>query len=188
MGLTITTASTSLVVPTSDLRDHVRGSTADNALLKSYSRAAQHYCEEFTRRSLFKQNFRLTLSGWGDVNLPRGPVVASTGSTGGVAISYLAAGSTTWTSYATGTVRLITGDYGRVVKRYNSSWPSVTLETGEAIRIDFTAGSTVANDEFRQAVRLLAGHWYANRESVQVGSVTAKLAQTVDTLLWMWRL
>lgn len=187
MRLEITTATTSMVVPTSDLRDHVRGSTADNDLIQSYAIAAQHYCEDATRRSFFRQDYRLTLDAWHDpIYLPRSPVVSSTGSTGGFAVSYLASGSTSWTSWDTSHMRLLTGEGGRIVKRYGESFPGGTLETGEAVRVDFTAGSTAVVEEDKQMVRLLAGTWYENRESI--ADVTlAKVPDALRALIWMRR-
>ncbi len=66
------------------------------------------------------------------------------------------------------------------------SWPSVRWQT-EAIWVTFTAGyGTGAEDvpaPLLQAIRLLVGHWYQNREAVNVGNITGEIPLGVRTLL-----
>jgi uncharacterized phage protein (predicted DNA packaging) len=38
--------------------------------------------------------------------------------------------------------------------------------------------------DVQQAVLLLVGHWYANREAVVIGTITAEVPLAVDRLLW----
>ncbi|KPW88773.1 MULTISPECIES: head-tail connector protein [Pseudomonas syringae group] len=38
--------------------------------------------------------------------------------------------------------------------------------------------------DIRQAVLLLVGHWYANREAVVIGTITSEVPLAVDRLLW----
>jgi len=201
MGLTTITASTGLLVSVSTLRDHCRGTTADNALLKVYSRAAQEYAENRTERSIYLQKFRLTLPsfpGSGEITLPRSPgstsSISSTGS--GLTISYLQAGGSTWTVFGSSNYRFDTSqEPPRVVLKYGKSWPSATMETGDPIRVEFHAGYTstgstwVSNppEGIRQAVLLIGAHWYENRESVVVGTITARVPMAAESLLWMER-
>lgn len=55
--------------------------------------------------------------------------------------------------------------------------------------IDITAAGTVPNvlgylpREIKQAMLLLIGHWFVNRESVITGTISSVLEQTVDALL-----
>lgn len=192
MGFSILTPSTTLVVPTSEVRDHVRGSTADNTWLTGASLAAQRWCENYTARSLFNQTFRETYTSFpksGRFTLARQPGVSSTL----LAISYLKAGGSTWTAYGSSNWRLHMDEPSAVVLKYNKSWPSATYETGEAIRLQFVAGygsstgGAVIPPEFKHAIKLLTGHWYENREAVVVGTVQTKVKQTVDSLLWMYK-
>ena len=69
-------------------------------------------------------------------------------------------------------------------------WP-VLYERLDALTVTFKTGfgdtpeSVPAN--IRQAVRLMTGHWYANREAVVIGTITATLPMGVDLLLGMSR-
>ncbi|KPX09496.1 hypothetical protein ALO75_200090 [Pseudomonas syringae pv. coryli] len=38
--------------------------------------------------------------------------------------------------------------------------------------------------DVQQAVLLLVGHWYANREAVVIGTITAEVPLAVERLLW----
>lgn len=38
--------------------------------------------------------------------------------------------------------------------------------------------------DVQQAVLLLVGHWYANREAVVIGTITSEVPLAVDRLLW----
>ena len=203
MGLKIINASTKLLVSTSDLRDHVRGSTADNALITAYGRAAQQYAEGYTRRSIYLQKYRLTLSEFpesGTIELPRSPgSTSSLASTSGpVTISYLQDGGSTWTEWSStaGGWRLdVDQEPPRVELRYGEAWPTATRETGGSVRVDFHAGyastaSTWVSEPPKgidQAIRLIVGHWYENREDVVIGTMTARVPRAADALLWMER-
>ena len=185
MSLTVLTASTAAPITLAELRSHVRGSTEDNALITSYALSARHYCETFTRTAVAPTQYRLTQPCLGDVTLPRSPVLSSTSYT--TTVSYLVQGASTWTTVASSLYRVEAGTPGRVVLKSGASWPSPTFETGDPVRIDFWAGTTAAPEPIKQAMRLLVGHWYENRESVVVGTVQAKLAHTVSMLLWSER-
>ncbi len=39
----------------------------------------------------------------------------------------------------------------------------------------------------RQAIMMLVAHWFANREAVVIGTITAQVPLGVDTLLWTCR-
>jgi uncharacterized phiE125 gp8 family phage protein len=73
----------------------------------------------------------------------------------------------------------------------NASWPAVSLDTGLPITVRFVAGygnSYTQPPAIVQAVRLLTGHFYENRESVVIGSFQpSHVPDTVRALLWPWR-
>lgn len=70
---------------------------------------------------------------------------------------------------------------------YNVTWPDVRDETLEAVTVTITAGyGDAASDvprRYKQAILFLIGHWYANRESVVVGTTSAEVEQTVMSLV-----
>lgn len=60
---------------------------------------------------------------------------------------------------------------------------SFGLDTGETLRITYTAGETDAPDDMKQAVFMLVSHWYENREAVVVGTISAEVSLGVNQLL-----
>lgn len=75
---------------------------------------------------------------------------------------------------------------GRVVPA--ASWPAVGSRH-DAVRIEFQAGYPEGDipPPITQAVLLLVGHWYANREAVNVGNIVSALPFAVDALLSPFR-
>ena len=71
------------------------------------------------------------------------------------------------------------------------SFPADLAEAEGAV-IQFVAGyGTAATDvpmAIRQAMLLLIGHWYANREAVNVGNITSELPLAVKSLIAPFRL
>jgi uncharacterized phiE125 gp8 family phage protein len=71
----------------------------------------------------------------------------------------------------------------------DADWPDLCPSYPSAIQIEFTSGYD--NDEYgysipeglRQAVLVLAGHWYENRQTVVTGITATEVPQMVDYLL-----
>ena len=81
---------------------------------------------------------------------------------------------------------------GRIVLNSGNSWPSTTLRPANGVCITFIAGygdaATDVPKKIKQAMLLLIGHYYENREAVLstgMNAVTVPLA--VDSLLWQNR-
>lgn len=65
-----------------------------------------------------------------------------------------------------------------------------TLADWRGVRVTFTAGygdATEVPAAIRQAMLLLVGHWYMNREAVNVGNITTELPMAVAALLAPYR-
>ena len=65
------------------------------------------------------------------------------------------------------------------------SWPATTTRPG-AVTIDWTAGwanASAVPEDIVQALCLLVGHWFENREAVIVGTISGPVAFAVDALL-----
>ncbi len=79
------------------------------------------------------------------------------------------------------------GSYLRFKDDY--SYPTDLAET-QAVAVEFTAGYGTPDQvpaAIRQAALLLVGHWYANREAVNVGNITTALPFAVEALLAPFR-
>lgn len=176
MGLTCTSPPAALPVTLAEMRDHVRvdadGSPAtapDDATLARYIAAATARLDGrdgFLGRALVMQTWRLTLPAFlAEIPLPLPPCQAVD------AVSF---------ADPTGAVQILDPDAYQVAglggadmavlrPAYGTCWPS-TRAVPEAVLIDFTAGFGDGPEDvpeaLRQAVRMLAAHFYETREAV----------------------
>ena len=74
---------------------------------------------------------------------------------------------------------------GRIDPAYGVTWPSVR-EQMATIVVRMVVGFVAIPEAIRQAI-LLIGHFYANRESVIVGTNAMEMPQSAQTLLFPYR-
>jgi uncharacterized phiE125 gp8 family phage protein len=72
------------------------------------------------------------------------------------------------------------------------SWPDIAIGSIDSLRITCTAGLACDPLDRRseiatQAALLLVGHWYANRESVVIGSISKSIEQSYEALIELLR-
>ena len=75
---------------------------------------------------------------------------------------------------------------GRIVLKSGQTWPGATLRAANSVVIKFVAGWTQLNDvpaTIQQALLLLVGHWYENREAASLGAVSREIEFSVQALL-----
>lgn len=166
MALIESTAPSIEPLTVAELKAHLRLTFSDDdAYLAMIIKVARRSIEQQTNRAFINRSFVLYLNEWRGRNLilPIAPVQSVTH------VKYYDADATLQT--------LSTDVYevdalstpSRVVLAYNQSWP--TLDTRiNAIQVTFIAGygTTAATvpEELRQAIMLLASHYYVNREDV----------------------
>ena len=75
---------------------------------------------------------------------------------------------------------------GRLVLLAGESWPTDALYPAAAVNLRFVAGYGAAADVpqwSKQAILLLVGHWYENREAVLTGAMPREIPFGVARLL-----
>jgi uncharacterized phiE125 gp8 family phage protein len=158
----------------------------DDLYISSLIMVARDYVEGFQNRSLAPKTYELILDtfpcnrGYKPIRLPRTPVSSV------LSVKYtLANGSTTVTHPPASYVVKADGD---IVPAYNKLWPSDELTSGDAVKIQYTAGYTEIPAATKQGMLLLIGNWYENREPVVMGKTVEKIPFTVDMLLSLDRM
>jgi uncharacterized phiE125 gp8 family phage protein len=182
----ITPASTEPVT-LAEAKLHLRDDgTTEDALITALITAAREYCEGYTGRALATQTIEAYLDGFPcrhEIELPHPPLQSVT------LVKYTdSAGAETTMTAGTDYIADADRPIGRIVLPYGALWPSAVLGTVNPIKIRYTAGYTAENPiskSIKQAMLLLIGHWYANREAV--GQVGGRLEIAVDALLSLHR-
>ncbi len=157
----------------------------DDAIL-AWIQVAREYCERIARRSFAEQTIKMFLDRFpycNEIELPKPPLQSVTS----VIYKNSDGDSTTLvedTDYIVDTDSYI----GRIVLSFNKSWPVFTAYPVNPVTITYVAGYDDSNpipEMYKQAILLLVGHWYENREAVMVGAInmTKKIEYAVDQLL-----
>lgn len=187
MSLRLITDATAEPIDLADIKAHLRlstASTAEDALLNSYIKAARYYAENYCKRAFGQQTFQLTLNAFpsSGIELPRPPL--STASTD-LSITYV---DTSGATQTLGTTVYTIDHYsepGRVTTAYDNDWPD-TRDQANAVQITFKTGylSSVVPEDVKHWMRLRVGTMYEHRESVAVGESFVNLRKDyVDGLL-----
>jgi len=156
----------------------------EDDLLTRLITTAREDCEDFQRRAYITRTYELWLDAWPDgdkITIPM-PVLQAVNS-----ITYYDTAGDDYEMDEEDYIVDINNEPGRVVLAYGKAWPSTTLQPANAICIEFDAGYGAAAADIpaavKQAMLLLIGHLYENREAVTEKS-TVVLPMAVESLLW----
>jgi len=166
---------------------HVRQDLdTDDTLITGLITAAREEVERICWHALLTQTWELVLDRWpaGDaIELPRPPLQSVTS----VKYTDSSGAETTWS--AANYVVDTDSTPGRIVLAYSVTWPTVVLQPTGGIRVRYVAGWTSAANvpqAIKQALLLLVGHWYENREDTGKAA-TDTIARGVADLLRSFR-
>ena len=194
-SLVVSTASgvNDRAVSVSDAKDHLRivDYTDDDTYIGILIDAATTWCEDYCDRTFADKSYTVAFDDFfgSRIELPRPPVrLNSTSSSATVTINYVDTSGTTqtltWAQSGTQQFRLDRDHVPALVyPLYLETWPSVRLDD-KSVQITYLAGYGGAANVPRPAVhaiKMLVGHWYANREAV--GNVGKEVEMAVHALL-----
>lgn len=191
MGLKIIAQPTGELLTIDECRQHLNvqpyeidsdgvGTHPDDAQIMAMLSAARAYCENFLGLSIAQRTYELTLDQFpvGPISVTLSPLVTVESVTVGEGSDALLDPET-----------YLVDDYSvPALLLPLPVWPSVTAATN-LIRIRYVAGYGSGSDdvplpwEIRAAMLLMLGHFYANREAVNIGNITSDIPFGVDALL-----
>jgi uncharacterized phiE125 gp8 family phage protein len=181
-----TAAPTVEPVTLAEFREHARIDPADtSSTMDAYLTTAREHCEQVTRRAFITQTWRLRLDefpkGDAGILLPR-PRLLSVAS-----IVYTDGDGVDQTLSADKYAPSLDDEPAMVYPAPTIlDWPTTRTQRN-AVAITYVAGYGAAAADvprpIRQAILLLASHWYENREPVLIGTINGTLPFTVDALL-----
>jgi uncharacterized phiE125 gp8 family phage protein len=157
----------------------------EDDLLTRLITAAREDCEDFQRRAYITRTYELWLDAWPDgdrIEIPM-PILQAVNS-----VTYYDTNGDDYDLTEDDDFIVDTeNEPGQVVLAYGKAWPSITLRPVNGICIEFDAGYGAAAADVpaavKQAMLLLIGHLYENREAVTEKS-TGVLPMAVESLLW----
>ena len=187
------TSSTGYALELEEIKDHLyigKGETDKDDYLKAIRDVAEDYVKDITGRELLQETNKAYFDNWptgkkyDHFDLPFSPLISVPSS--GVVYTDSDGNSTTFSSTAWSVD--IASEPGRLVLGYNDDWPSVTLDNNNPISIEFVAGYSTARkvpSSIKQAMLLIIGHLYENRETVIIGQglTPVNVPFAVNTLL-----
>ena len=147
--------------------------------------AARRMAEMLTQRAFITQTIDLYLDEWPEaaINIPFPPLQSVS------SIKYKDTTGTEYTWDAANYIVDIGREPGRVVLADGVSWPSASLYATSPITVRFLAGYGAAGSNvpaaIRQALLLLIGHLYENREATSQNVYQLPLG--AEWLLWPYR-
>ena len=156
----------------------------DDAYITSLIGVATNVVEQFTRRRLIQQTYNLYHDFFPPyIDLQVGIVDSVTH------VKYYDADNVLQT--------LATSNYdldkrinpGRIYESNTGSFPS-TYERPNAVEVEFVVGATASDvpDAIKQAMYIVIGRYYENRQDVVTGTIASELPLMVDHLLTPYRL
>lgn len=179
-------------VTLAEAKSHLRvDTTADDTLISTYIAVARDYVERTCRPrlALLTQTWRYLADEWPESDtIELRPYPLKTVKS----ITYTSSAGVTTTFAATNYVVDTSSQPGRVRLKSTVSWPSTTLQELNGLAIEFDAGFGAAGSSvpvsLRQAILLLIGHWYENREPMlTTGAIGKQLEFAVAALQAPWR-
>ncbi len=179
MGLRLLEGPDGDVVSLAEAKAHLRVDGSDeNALIEGLIAAATSHLDGapgVLGRCLLEQRWAVSWDEFDDVlNVPLAPVLSID------AVHYVDGDGVSRTLDDVAYSVLLVGG----ARIHSDNWPATARRPG-AVTVEFTAGYGDAADvpqPIKQAILLLVGHWYANREAVNVGNMVTPLPMAVEAL------
>lgn len=185
MGYVVTTAPSIEPVTLIDAKLHLRVDHAlDDSSISTLITAARETVEKRSKRTLISTAYRLDQCEFatytGPICIEKGPLIAVQ------SVKYYDTAGTLQTIASTNYRTDVTERRGYVLPVSGYVWPVVQIQRPNAVQVAFTAGyGTAATDvpaAARQAMLLLIGTWYENRESVSESEMM-KVPDAADALI-----
>lgn len=174
-GLTLHTAAATYPVTLTEAKANCRVlDTSEDTFLNGLIASATAYVEQYTGTSIEDQVWDYTIDDFVDeILLPKGPIQSVD------SITYLDTANATQT-LSTGFLVDLPGE--RILRNPDVSWPATSTRKN-AVTIQFSSGYDTVPASIKQAILLLIGDWFRNRENTVLGMTTVELPHAVTALL-----
>lgn len=187
MDLTLVTASTGQPVSLEEAKDHLRVTdTNSDADIARKLRASTDFCQRSIggHKQFMEATYDLVMEDFpprdGKLELPLPPLRSIT------SVTYITSTGGTTTMPSTDFITVTpTDEPGFIEPAFSATWPS-PREQANAVTVRFVAGYDTEQgvpDTIKQAIMLMLGHFYVNREAVVTGTIATEVDLAVKQLL-----
>lgn len=182
--LKVIVAPTSEPVTLQEMKLHCRiDGLEDDDLVNSLISAARQLVETQAGIRLVTQTIQDDRDDWPEIWYLEGPIQSVS------SIDYLDSDGN-WQEVDLGDVDVDTfSNPARVTPGVDLDWPEIYGGLG-CVSITYVAGYGAASAcpaILKQAIKLLIGHWYANREGVNIGNIVNELPYAVEAIIGMFK-
>lgn len=168
-----------------EAKAHLRIDAADTAednAITGFITAAREYCETYQGRQYMTATRVHQLDRFPSchvIRLPYPPLISIT------SVVYVDSAGVTQTLDPSKYIVDAISQPGRIAPSYSNYWPATRQQIG-AVTITYACGYGAAADvpqRIKQAILLLVGHWWENREAVLSGTISKEIEFAVQALL-----
>ncbi|AHE55531.1 head-tail connector protein [Sphingomonas sanxanigenens] len=157
---------------------------SEDSLFPGWIAAAREVVENFTGHILAPREVTQTFDDFGRVELRAWPIAAD-------AVFVVSYTDPAGVDHVVGDARLISGVRpARLRPAFGAAWPMPLYSPG-AVSVTVTAGYATPADvpqSLKQAMLLLIGHYFANRDAVITGTISGELPLGVEALCRPYRM
>ena len=173
MAKTLITAPTDEPVSVEEVKDHLRvyGDDEDILIGGLITAAREHVERVICNRALITQTWDLYLDAFpasGCLIIPMPPLQSVT------SVKYTPDGGSEQTFSDSNYIVDTVNEPGKIVLTSSASWPNDVLQPVNGVVVRFVAGygdePTDVSERFKQAIKLLVGDMYENREDSVIGA------------------
>lgn len=188
--LKLITAAENKAVSFEEAAEHLRLDEIERATVEQLiALAEQHIAgrDGWLGRELVNQTWKLTLDEFpcDKITLPLSPLQEVE------SITYIDTNGDEQELAEDDDYTIIESEPAQIIPAYGKCWPSTRCYPG-AVKVTFKAGYGPDGDTIpapiKQAILLLIGHFYENREIIVTGATVAQIPYAVDALLNPYRL
>lgn len=185
MKTQVVTTATDEPLTLEEVKSHLRlelGETEQDDLLNGYIKTARDVAEKYTNRKFIHTTIDLYFDEWPDEDgfeLAYSPMSTNTVPT----VTYTDYDSSTITLSSTAWKADYISEPGRICLDSGQSWPSDTLHEVNPIKIRYQVGYTAESSNVPQVIKnamlLMIGDLYENRENTIVGQMGATRIESI---------
>lgn len=188
MGLVVVTGPAEEPVTLAEAKAHLRVDISDDdTYISGCITAARIWAEGFQRRTYVTTTYDWSLDEWpagGLFKIPRPPLVSVE------SVKYYDEDETEYTFASSSYVVDVINQPGRIAVKNSVSVPSVTLRRVNGVIVRFTAGYGGATDVpeiVKQAIKLVVGDLYENRENTIVAQGVSVVEAPLAAKMLLWQ-